>query len=122
MVADEPESFGGTGQGPFALRSAAGCPRRLHGDDRADVRPAQKWALEEAVVRLRHEKIHAEDCVHCEEKERKIDRFERELELRGNLDEEQRRRLVEIAERCPVHRTLNSEVLIETRLREEEEG
>jgi putative redox protein len=74
------------------------------------------------VVRLRHEKIHAEDCVHCEEKERKIDRFERELELRGNLDEEQRRRLVEIAERCPVHRTLNSEVLIETRLREEEEG
>jgi putative redox protein len=82
----------------------------------------QKWAMEEAVVRLRHEKIHAEDCVHCEEKERKIDRFERELELRGKLDEEQRRRLVEIAERCPVHRTLNSEVLIETRLREEEEG
>lgn len=64
------------------------------------------------------EKIHAEDCEHCEEQNGKIDRFERELELKGELSQEQRVRLLEIAEKCPVHRTLHSEVLVQTRLRE----
>lgn len=119
LVSDEPESFGGTGLGPSpydllqaALGACTGMTVQMYAQ-------RKKWPLQEAVVRLRHEKIHAEDCVHCEEKGRKIDKFERELELRGDLDEEQRWRLVEIAERCPVHRTLHSEVLIETRLREE---
>jgi putative redox protein len=79
----------------------------------------KQWPLESAIVRLRHEKIHAEDCAHCEEKDGKIDRFERELELKGALSADQRRRLLEIAEKCPVHRTLQGEVLIDTRLREE---
>lgn len=122
LVADEPESYGGTGQGPSpydllqaALGACTGMTVQMYARRKG-------WPLQEAVVRLHHEKIHAEDCVHCEEKGRKIDRFERELELKGTLDEEQRRRLLEIAEKCPVHRTLNSEVLIETRLRKEEEG
>jgi uncharacterized OsmC-like protein len=77
----------------------------------------KKWPLQEVVVRLRHSKIHAEDCEHCEDKTGKIDRFERELELIGELTEDQRQKLLEIAEKCPVHRTLHSEVLVETMLR-----
>ncbi|WP_027715205.1 bifunctional alpha/beta hydrolase/OsmC family protein [Desulfuromonas sp. TF] len=121
LVSDEPESYGGSGQGPSpydllqaALGACTGMTVQMYAR-------RKEWPLEEAVVRLRHEKIHADDCVHCEEKGRRIDRFERELELKGPLKEEQRRRLLEIAEKCPVHRTLNSEVLIETRLRREEE-
>jgi putative redox protein len=120
LIVDEPESFGGSGQGPSpydllqaALGACTGMTVQMYAR-------RKKWPLEEAVVRLHHGKIHAEDCVHCEEKGRRIDRFERELELKGALDEDQRRRLLEIAEKCPVHRTLNSEVLIETRLRQEE--
>jgi len=75
------------------------------------------WPLEEAVVRLSHHKIHAEDCRDCDEKDKRIDMFERELELRGDLDETQRQRLLEIAGRCPVHRTLTGEIRIETTLR-----
>jgi putative redox protein len=75
------------------------------------------WPLEDVVVRLSHHKVHAEDCRDCDEKESRIDRFERELELRGDLDESQRERLLEIAGKCPVHRTLTGEVRIETSLK-----
>jgi putative redox protein len=68
-------------------------------------------------VTLRHDKIHAEDCESCETQEGKIDRIEREIELTGPLDDEARKKLLEIAEKCPVHRTLHSEVLVETRLK-----
>ena len=67
-------------------------------------------------VRLRHAKIHAQDCADCETKVGKIDRIEREIELVGSLDDEQRARLRQIADLCPVHRTLTSEIRIETRL------
>jgi putative redox protein len=60
-------------------------------------------------VRLNHEKIHAQDCADCETREGKIDRIERQIELKGPLDAAQRARLLEIAEKCPVHRTLHSE-------------
>jgi putative redox protein len=65
---------------------------------------------------VRHDKIHAKDCAECETKEGRIDRLEREIGLVGALDDAQRRRLLEIADRCPVHRTLTSEIRIETRL------
>ena len=78
----------------------------------------KKWPLERVAVRLRHEKIHAEDCETCETKEGKIDRIERELDVTGPLDDEQRHLLLEIANKCPVHRTLESENLIVTRLAE----
>jgi putative redox protein len=68
-------------------------------------------------VRLSHEKIHARDCDDCETKQGKIDLIERELEITGDLDTAQRQRLLEIADMCPVHRTLDSENKIVTRLR-----
>jgi putative redox protein len=77
----------------------------------------KKLPLEKAVVRLKHEKVHAEDCEHCESTDGKIDRVEREIELLGELNDEQRQRLLEIAERCPVHKTLHSEVDIISKLK-----
>jgi putative redox protein len=63
---------------------------------------------------MKHDRIHAKDCETCETESGRLDRIELELELDGPLDEKQRQRLMEIAEKCPIHRTLNSEVLIET--------
>ncbi|HXH83930.1 MAG TPA: OsmC family protein [Candidatus Tectomicrobia bacterium] len=74
------------------------------------------WALEGVTVRLQHAKIHAQDCAECETKEGKLDRITREIALAGPLTDEQRGRLLEIAERCPVHRTLTSEIDIRSRL------
>jgi len=73
------------------------------------------WPLQAVTVRLEHSKIHAEDCANCETKEGKLDRIDREIELEGALTDEQKARLMEIADRCPVHRTLTSEIEIRTR-------
>ncbi len=121
LVADEPEKYGGEGLGPSPydyLQVALGACTSMTVQMYAR---RKKWPLESAVVRLVHEKIHAEDCDHCEEKTGKIDYFERELELQGDLSEEQKQRLLEIAEKCPVHKTLHSEVDIKTKLRGEKE-
>jgi putative redox protein len=77
---------------------------------------AKKWPLEGVEVRLRHEKIYAQDCKDCETKEGKIDRIEREIRLEGDLDDSQRSKLLEMADRCPVSRTLKSEIQIESKL------
>ena len=66
-------------------------------------------------VRLKHDKIHAVDCESCETREGKIDRIDREVTLEGALNAEQRTKLMEIADKCPVHRTLHSEIDIRTR-------
>jgi putative redox protein len=76
----------------------------------------KQWPLEAVTVRLRHSRIHAVDCAECETKEGRLDRIEREILLDGALSDDQRARLLEIAERCPVHRTLTSEISIRTRL------
>ena len=76
----------------------------------------KQWPLTNVTVRLTHSKIHAADCADCEIREGKLDRMEREITLEGSLDETQRARLLEIAERCPVHRTLVSEIDIRSRL------
>ena len=65
-------------------------------------------------VRLTHARIHAKDCEDCETKEGMLDEIHSEIRLEGDLDEAQRKRLLEIAERCPVHRTLSSEIKIRT--------
>jgi uncharacterized OsmC-like protein len=76
----------------------------------------KQWPLEGVTVRLQHSRIHAVDCAECETREVMLDRIEREISLSGPLSVEQRLRLLEIAELCPVHRTLTSEVDIRSRL------
>jgi len=76
----------------------------------------KQWPLEGVTVKLEHSRIHAVDCAECDTKEGILDRIEREISLSGTLAEEQRARLMEMADRCPVHRTLTSEVNIRTRL------
>lgn len=117
LVADEPESVGGANSGPTpydlllsALGSCTGMTLRMYAD-------RKDWPLEETVVRLSHKKIHADDCAECETEEGKIDQIEREIEVRGALNEEQRTRLLEIANKCPVHRTLHSEIKVQSTLR-----
>ena len=115
--ADEPPAVGGsnTGPTPYQLLSAAlgACTTmtmRLYAD-------RKKWPLERSSVTIRHDKIHAQDCADCETREGKVDSFDREITLEGPLDDEQRQRILEIADKCPVHRTLHSEVEIKTRLK-----
>ena len=74
----------------------------------------KRWPLQEVTVHLRHSRVHAQDCAECETKEGHIDRVEWWFELSGDLTSEQRARLLEIAQRCPVHRTLTSKVDIRT--------
>src|SRR2546426_227197 len=76
------------------------------------------WPLDGVTVRLTHSRIHAQDCADCETKEGKLDQIEREIVLSGRLDDAQRARLAEMADKCPVHRTLTSEIKIRTRLGE----
>jgi putative redox protein len=72
--------------------------------------------LDAIAVRVSHGRVHAKDCADCENENRKIDRFQAEISLTGDLSGEQRARLLEIADRCPVHRTLSQAALIETAL------
>jgi putative redox protein len=118
LVADEPLAAGGTNLGPtpydYLVAGLGACTAitlRMYADRKA-------WPLEAIVVRLYHQKIHAEDCADCETKSGKIDQIEREIELVGPLDDEQRQRLLEIADKCPVHRTLHSEIVVRTRLKD----
>jgi putative redox protein len=76
----------------------------------------KQWPLDGVTVRLKHSQIHAADCADCETREGKLDQIEAELTFSGLLSDEQRARLLEIAGKCPVHRTLTSEIKIRTRL------
>jgi putative redox protein len=116
LRADEPVVVGGmdTGPGPYDLLNAAlGACTSMTLRAYADLKGIP---LERVSVELKHDKIHAADCAECETKEGKIDRIDRSITLEGNLDAQQRARLLEIADKCPVHRTLHSEVLIKTAL------
>ncbi|MGB9171306.1 MAG: OsmC family protein, partial [Bradyrhizobium sp.] len=115
MLADEPVASGGddTGLGPydFLLAGLGACTSmtmRLYADRKS-------LPLERTTVTLRHSKIHAEDCAECETKAGMLDQIDRVIAMEGPLDAEQRQRLMEIADKCPVHRTLTSEVRILSR-------
>ena len=117
LLADEPESYGGTNTGPTpydllssSLGACTAMTIRMYADHK-------KLPLERVAVKIHHKKIHAEDCADCETKEGKVDKFWKEIEITGDqLTEEQRQRMVEIGERCPVNRTLHSEVTTESKL------
>ena len=115
LLADEPVSVGGedTGPGPydFLLASLGACTSmtmRLYADRKS-------LPLERITVTLKHQKIHAEDCAECETKEGMLDQIDRVIAMEGALDTEQRKKLMEIADKCPVHRTLTSEIRIVTK-------
>ncbi len=115
LLADEPLDLGGTDTGPnpydlllAALGACTSMTLRMYADRKG-------WKLSGVQVRLRHDKIHAQDCKNCETQTGKIDRIQREIRLDGDLNEEQRQRLLLIADRCPVSLTLRSEISIETK-------
>jgi uncharacterized OsmC-like protein len=114
LLADEPFAVGGGDSGPnpyelllAALGACTAMTLRLYAERKS-------LRLDRVTVRLRHAKIYAADCATCETKEGKVDRIEREIELSGALEAHERARLIEIADICPIHRTLTSEVEIAT--------
>ncbi|MGD0400700.1 MAG: bifunctional alpha/beta hydrolase/OsmC family protein [Syntrophobacteraceae bacterium] len=117
LVADEPISAGGANSGPTpydllvsALGACTGMTLRMYAD-------RKKLPLDSIIVRLKHDKIHAEDCQDCEDPRSKIDFIEREIELNGDLDQPTRQKILEIANRCPVHKTLESRSRISSKLK-----
>lgn len=118
LKADEPVSVGGNDSGPtpydYLLTALGACKSmtmRMYAD-------RKKFPLDQARVTLRHQKIHAEDCDTCETEEGRVDEIDVEIHLEGDLTDEQRQRIYEIAERCPVHQTLKSEVNLKSKLSE----
>jgi putative redox protein len=116
LLADEPETAGGTDLGPSpydlllaALGTCTSMTLRMYAEHK-------KWPLAGVRVDLGHSRVHAEDCAHCESKSGRLDRIERTIEVLGDLDDAQRQRLLEIADRCPVHKTLKGEIDVPTRL------
>jgi putative redox protein len=114
-IADEPIERGGTALGPspydYLLASLGSCTAitlRMFAD-------RKQWPLQGVDVRLRHSRVHAEDCHDCERKTGKIDVIERVITLHGALDAEQLARLQQVADHCPVHKTLTNEIKIRTR-------
>ena len=119
LLADEPTNVGGldSGPGPYdlllaALGACTAMTLRIYAEGKS-------LPLDHVTVRLRHNRIHAADCETCETKQGMLDRIERAITFAGNLDASQRAKLLEIADKCPVHRTLTSEINIVTTERRE---
>ncbi len=117
LPADEPLSVGGNDTGPtpydYLLAALGACKTmtmRMYADRKG-------YKLSQATVTLRHQKIHAEDCAVCETQEGRVDQIEVDIKVDGDLSDEERQSIYEIADRCPVHRTLKSEVSISSKLR-----
>ena len=115
LAADEPLSVGGTNTGPspydFLLAALGACTSMTVGM----YARRKGWPLEDITVNLRHSRIHSSDCAECETKEGMLDRIELDIQLAGSLSDEQRSKLLEVANKCPVHRTLESKIIIATK-------
>ncbi|MGB1000383.1 MAG: alpha/beta fold hydrolase [Flavobacteriales bacterium] len=118
MVADEPESIGGDDFGPnpydlllASLGACTGMTLRMYAN-------RKKWDVKNITVHLNHNKKHVDDCNVCEKPSARLDHIDKTIEIEGDLDEKQRQRMLEISEKCPVHRTLHSEIRINTKLGE----
>ncbi|MBT7953469.1 MAG: OsmC family protein [Gammaproteobacteria bacterium] len=116
LIADEPLTSGGLDLGPnpyeYLLSSLGSCTSmtiRMYAN-------RKKLKLENIEIRLRHSRIHAEDCIECESADGMVDRIEKTIQLEGVLSADERQRLLEIANKCPVHKTLHNEIIIESRL------
>jgi putative redox protein len=116
LLADEPEASGGRDEGPdpyelllAALGSCTNMTLRMYAD-------RKRWSLKEIRVAVTHSKNYANDCLSCEQPAAMLDRIDRRITLIGELSAEQRQRLLEIANLCPVHKTLTSRVDIKTEL------
>ncbi|GAA2843727.1 bifunctional alpha/beta hydrolase/OsmC family protein [Crossiella cryophila] len=113
IAADEPRPLGeDSGLSPYdlllaGLGACTSMTLRMYAERKG-------WPLERVSVALRHSRVHARDCADCETKDGRLDRIERSIRITGQLDAAQRQRLMEIADRCPVHRTLHSEIIIDT--------
>jgi putative redox protein len=121
LVADEPRSVGGgnLGSTPYDLLvsglGACTCMTlRMYAD-------RKKWPVESISVKLKHQKIHADECQSCETQSGKLDQIDLEIDIKGELDSDQKKRMLEIAQKCPVHRTLHSEMMTNIRLKESDE-
>jgi putative redox protein len=116
FLSDEPAQAGGTDTGPtpydLLLASLGSCTSMTL----AMYARRKEWALQRVIVRLRHSRVHAEDCAACETRDARLTVIERDITLDGTLDADQRARLLAIANRCPVHLTLSSKIDIRTRL------
>jgi putative redox protein len=116
IFSDEPKAQGGedAGPSPYELLAAAlgACTSMTLGI----YARRKQWPLASVIVRLRHSKIHAKDCADCDTQEEMLDRIDRDIELMGDLTGEQREKLLEIADTCPVHRTLTRGMRIFSRL------
>ena len=115
LQSDEPSGVGGDNAGPgpydYILAGLGACTSMTIGL----YARRSKWPLEDITVSLRHSRIHAKDCEDCLTKEGMLDRIDVEIELTGSLTSEQRAKLMEVAGKCPVHRTLKSEINIQLR-------
>lgn len=116
FVADEPTAAGGTDLGPSPYELLAAALATCTTMTLKMYAGFKKLALESVTVSVTHDKIHADDCSDCDSASGRIDEFHRKITLVGDLDDSVRRRMLEIAEKCPVHKTLHGEIKVRTTL------